>query len=354
MGIAFKDKTEMAKAGIILDPNNQNAAVPVAGLHDLQPDSSWSDERLIEYGQRALNAVDKYEEQATILTRKSIVRRFQAGHALSLLKSRHRNQGTWVEFQSQHNLPRTVVWETIAVYEQVVQQGHGEDDVAQHATWAAVMIAYGVKRNHQETISDIPPDATDQQPDVESFTRETSSGEVGDISVRDDQAVLAGVKKECEEIRALDSNYPAQYHRLGTFIIEACKRFGDENVKQSLRQEGIDNTRAWRAEQIAKLYTYDQAVEFPSLRAILTTLPAKQPRNPKAKLKGGGDHQATEPQKPHHIPQEVVSEETIVARFIRIGIEVRELFGDEEFDQAIEQIRNHTSETFEQVFVEVC
>ena len=62
---------------------------------------------------------------------------------------------------------------------------------------------------------------------------------------------------------ALDSNYPGRYHRLGTLIIEGRNRFGDENVKQSLRQEGIDSTRAWRAEQIANLYTYDQAVAFP-------------------------------------------------------------------------------------------
>ena len=113
---------------------------------------------------------------------------------------------------------------------------------------------------------------------AEPFTRESSSGAVGDISAWDDQAVLAGIEKECEELRAIDFNYPRQYHRLGTFIIEARKRFGDEAVKQDLRQEGIDSTRAWRAEQIAKSYTFDQAVAFPSLRAILKTLPPKRPR----------------------------------------------------------------------------
>ena len=58
------------------------------------------------------------------------------------------------------------MWETIAVYERAIQQGHSEDDVAQYTTWADVMIVYGVKRNHKEGIDDIPPEATDRQPDA--------------------------------------------------------------------------------------------------------------------------------------------------------------------------------------------
>ena len=119
-----------------------------------------------------------------------------------------------------------------------------------------------------------------------SFTRETSSG-VGDISAWDDLALLAGMKKECIELHALEAQFPGRYHRLGTFIVESRRRFGDDRVKHDLRQEGIGDTRAWRAEQIATLYTYEQAVAFPSLRAVLKTLPAKQPREKKAK--GGGN-----------------------------------------------------------------
>ena len=59
-----------------------------------------------------------------------------------------------------------------------------------------------------------------------SFTRETSSGAVGEISTWDNQAVLAAVKKECAELRALDAGYPGKYHRLGTYIIESTQRFG--------------------------------------------------------------------------------------------------------------------------------
>ena len=118
----------------------------------------------------------------------------------------------------------------------------------------------------------------------ESFTRETSPRPLGDLSSWDDQAVLAGMRAECGELRSLDANFPSQYHRLGMFIIESGKRIGEDTVRQMLRQEGIDNTKAWRAEQIATLYTYDQAAAFPSLRAILGTLPVKQPRKKRPAL----------------------------------------------------------------------
>ena len=91
------------------------------------------------------------------------------------------------------------------------------------------------------------------------------------------------MKKECMELRALEARFPGRYHRLGTFIIESKRRFGIDRVKPELRQEGIGGAKAWRAEQIATLYTYEQAVTFPSLREILKTLPAKQPREKKTK-----------------------------------------------------------------------
>ena len=186
---------------------------------------------------------------------------------------------------------------------------------------------------------------------ADNFTRDIPSGMVGDISTWDDQAVLAGIKKECEELRAIDSNYPGKYHRLGTFIIEARKRFGNDTVKQDLRQEGIDSTRAWRAEQIASFYSFEQAVDFPSLRAILKTLPKRPPQKPKPEkdVTGGGDHPATAP----HEPPPAANDENILDRFVQLGIRVRELFGDDGVDQAVAQIKAHVPETFEGAFEEV-
>jgi hypothetical protein len=187
-----------------------------------------------------------------------------------------------------------------------------------------------------------------------SFARETSGGAVGDVTDWDDEAVLAAMKAECAEIRAIEANYPGRYHRLGTLIIESKKRLGDENVRQVLRQEGIDNTKAWRAVQIAELYTFDQAVEFSSLRAILKTLPEKQPRKRKPMTNGSnGDHHLAAPQYPRQVSPEPPTEENIVESFVQLGTTIRELLGDEALDQAVERIRNHTSEIFEDVFAEV-
>ena len=148
---------------------------------------------------------------------------------------------------------------------------------------------------------------------------------------------------------ALDVPFPARYHRLGTFIIETRKRFGDEEVKKFLRQQQIDSTTAWRAVQIATLYSFDQAVAFASLRAILKTLPPKQHHRPRKKPTGGsGDHLDTAPPKPTS-----ANNEDILDRFIQLGIRLRELLGDEAIDKAVEQIKSHVPETFEEAFAEV-
>jgi hypothetical protein len=170
------------------------------------------------------------------------------------------------------------------------------------------------------------------------------------VSNWDDQAVLAGMQAECAEIRALDANYPGKYHRLGTFLLETTKRFGADAVRQTLRAEGINRTAAHWAKEIARLYTYEQAVQFASVRALVRTLPPKQPRGNKREAKlTGGHHQ--EP--PHVSPPPPDTEGTVLDRFIQLGIEVRELLGDEALDRAVEQIKAHAPETFEEVFVEV-
>jgi hypothetical protein len=70
-------------------------------------------------------------------------------------------------------------------------------------------------------------------------------------------------------------------------------------------------------------------------------------------LKGDGDHQATASHKSPQIPPSAANGENIVGRFIQLGIEVRALFGDEALDQAIEQMKAHVPETFEEAFAEV-
>ena len=128
----------------------------------------------------------------------------------------------------------------------------------------------------------------------QNFARETLPDQTEDPSALDDQAVTAGIRAACAALREIEVHFPGWYHRLGTFILECRKRFGDENLAKILREEEIDSTRAWRAEQIATLYTYAQSMNFPSLRAILRTLPPKQPRKkkPVSAAIGGGNGQS--------------------------------------------------------------
>jgi len=185
--------------------------------------------------------------------------------------------------------------------------------------------------------------------------RKTSSGGVGDVSGCDDQDLLSGMKKECAEIREAEANCPGQYHRLGMFIIEQTKRFGEDSVRLMLREEGIDRTIANCAAQIAELYTYDQAAQFASARQIIKTLPQKQSEKatPKAGLAGGGDHDKRAPQVQPKALSAAEDKEAIVDTFINLGIEVRALRGDEAFDAAVAEIKAHVPETFEQAFAEV-
>jgi hypothetical protein len=188
--------------------------------------------------------------------------------------------------------------------------------------------------------------ATTEKSEDTSFTRETSADA---ISAWDDPTLLAGIQQECADIRGLDACYPAQYHRLGMLCVEARKRFGDDQLRQILRREGIDSTKAWRAEQIAKLYTPQQATTFPSLRAILKTLPARQPRRPKTNPQSHTDQSTA----PTVQTRPSVADADILESFVQLGIKIRDIYGDEALDRALEQIRQPVSETFEKMFVEI-
>ena len=198
----------------------------------------------------------------------------------------------------------------------------------------------------------IRPATNNGATNAESFARETLSGELQNVSELDNQALAAGIRAECVALRSLDANYPARYHRLGTYIIEARKRYGDEKARQNLRSEGVDSTRAWRAEQIATLYTFKMAVAFPSLRAILPK-PFRQAA-PKAEGEAQGRWQP-----PSYCAAGAAKcragghRRDHRGQSIHLGIEVRARLGDGAFDQAVEQIKAHVPQNIEDAFVEV-
>jgi len=80
-----------------------------------------------------------------------------------------------------------------------------------------------------------------------------------------------------------------------------------------------------------------------------------------AKHKDTGKHVSDEPPTIQPVPEppmpddpsNIDTEGTVLDRFIQLGIEVRKLLGDEALDRAVEQIKAHAPETFEEAFVEV-
>jgi hypothetical protein len=180
-----------------------------------------------------------------------------------------------------------------------------------------------------------------------SFARKTCR-DAGNVATWDDQSIMTGIKAECAEIRSIEAHFPGMYHRLGTLIIESNRRFGDAVVRQTLLAEGISRTKAHWAMEIARLYTYEQAIEFPSVRAVVKTPPPKQPRKPNSKATAANNQR----QEPPHSPP-VIATQPDLDEFIRLGILVREHLGDEALDQAVEQIKAHARESFEESFGEV-
>jgi hypothetical protein len=122
-----------------------------------------------------------------------------------------------------------------------------------------------------------------------------------------------------------------------------------------LRSEGINKTMAHWAVRIAELYTYEQAVQFESARAIIRTLPPKQrrKRTRKTTLDGQSDDRLGSPDKPSDATQPRATAESIIDEFIRLGERIKELLGDEALDAAVERIKTQAAETFEGVFAEV-
>ena len=307
--LRFKDESDMRKHGLAVDPEDPTRAVSIGQLVK----ANWTRTATSPTGETSLRKVMPPEVSKVSRAKLPLPRLYR----LAAGKSRHRSSARRTKISNDKTAISPPARPTT------------EATAAQDAGSA-------------------PPRTT------QSFARETLVA-IGDISGWDDTSLLTGIQKECEAIRGLDSNYPARYHRLGTFRIEGRKRFGDEHVTQVLRQEGIDGTMAWCAEQIATLYTFEQAAAFPSLRAILATLPVKQPRKPKPKAgpAGDGGNQGAVLHEPHQGPLPVATEETITDRFVRLGIELRESLGDEAFHQAVERIKTHVPETFEDAFEEV-
>lgn len=153
---------------VVQEPQSAKPCVPPLTAPSVEPipDDTWSDNDLLQYGRTAIIRGDRDEERQLVLGRRSIKERLDAGHALAIVRQRHKGDGTWCKMQDEHGLSRTTVWEVIEVYEQSAALGHTQEDVAaKHDTWTEVLVAYGVVRNR--AAKEVAADDTAQIKDLD-------------------------------------------------------------------------------------------------------------------------------------------------------------------------------------------
>lgn len=123
------------------------SAIPAVRVPEDDDYESWTDEELIQRGLSRLAQGDRHEAKRITLGRMTIKERLEAGHVLSIVRRRHKEDGRWCEMQTQYCLPRTTVWEVIEAYERSTEAGHTtEDVVGSHDTWTEVLRSYGVTK----------------------------------------------------------------------------------------------------------------------------------------------------------------------------------------------------------------
>ena len=71
----------------------------------------------------------KHEEESKILSRKSSLDLFRAGHALSIARDKLKEEKKWCEWQEKNDLPRSSVLEAIKLYEKTARD-NPDDTVA--------------------------------------------------------------------------------------------------------------------------------------------------------------------------------------------------------------------------------
>jgi len=126
--------------------------LPVAATSELtnaqtaaEPDETWSDDLLLDYGREAMKEGDRLEAQAQPFIRQSIGSRLRGGRAWSILRARLRAGRQWFAFQQQHGLPRTTVWQMAEIYERATEDHLSAEDLAdKYSTWTGILMAYGL------------------------------------------------------------------------------------------------------------------------------------------------------------------------------------------------------------------
>ena len=96
-----------------------------------------------------------------------------------------------------------------------------------------------------------------------------------------DEQLASNLMSEYHAIVDVEKSRAAAYYRLGIHLMEYRKRHGCERYHEFVKAHNIDKTRASRAKTIATNFSYDEVLQYSSLRKVLDALPRAQPRRPR-------------------------------------------------------------------------
>ena len=160
-------------------------AVPAVRVPEAEDYETWPDEALIQRGQTRIMQADRHDERRIALGRQTIEERLDAGHPLSIVRRRHKEDGQWCAIQDKYNLPRTTVWEVIEAYERSTAAGHSPQEVvASHENWTEVLVAYAVVRRKKRSMhAPVQAELVDEEDvlvgPVEAVTTASNAGQDG-------------------------------------------------------------------------------------------------------------------------------------------------------------------------------
>lgn len=137
--------------------------IPTAPVPEGNDYEIWDDHPLMQHAVARVMQSDRHNERRIALGRMTIEERLDAGHVLSIVRRRHKDDGQWCAIQDEYKLPRTIVWETIEAYERSTKLGHCPQEVAaNYETWTEVLVAYGVAKERPKKPA-VPAANNDEQ-----------------------------------------------------------------------------------------------------------------------------------------------------------------------------------------------
>ena len=177
-----------------------------------EPDESWSDDMLFDFGRDAVKESDRLEAQAQPLIGQSIGSRLQAGHAWSILRKRFKAEGMWSSFQKEHGQSRTTMWQMIEVYERSAEDGYTAPDlVANYRNWTGILLAYGLAQPRKGIAGgcvveqlEAPEDDVEGDAVEDDFVEETAEGE----DLEDDSDESEAELPSCEAVEIAEEEIP--------------------------------------------------------------------------------------------------------------------------------------------------